>query len=119
MRKLSAALFLSLVIIFAQCAVTGCKTSPTERTQTVTTLKIVGTSAKASIDAAASLLRDGKISVSQWQSISSVYDTKFQPAFNLAAATAHSDLSSAASPDLIALASQLATLIAQFTTKPV
>lgn len=119
MKKLASILFLSLVIIFAQCGVAGCKTSPTERTQTVTTLKIVGTSAKASIDAAASLLRDGKITVTQWQKVSSFYDTKFQPAFNLAVATAHSDLSTSASPDLIALASQLAGLVAQFTAKPV
>lgn len=95
---------------------TGCSTAPDQRTQTVQTLKIVGQSAKTTMDGATQLLKQGSITVQQWQSIASFYDSKFQPAYALAVASARSDLSSIASPDLIGIAAQLSALVAQIST---
>lgn len=96
---------------------TGCSTVPSARTTEVTTLKIVGDTAKTGMDAATQLLKQGQITVVQWQKVATFYDTQFQPVFALAVATAQSDLTSVASPDLIALGGQLATLVAQLSTK--
>jgi len=90
----------------------GCSTAPAQRTSTFTTLKVVGLSAKAGVDSAALLLKDGKITVQQWESVANFYDLKFQPAFALAVATASSDLNSLASPELQSLSSQLLNLVA-------
>jgi len=119
MKKLHLVLFAALWAGFFSLPVlqTGCSSSPDQRVQTVQTLKIVGQSAKTSMDAATQLLKQGNISVAQWESIASIYDSKFQPAYALAISAAHSDLSSVASPDLVGLAAQLATLVAQISTK--
>jgi hypothetical protein len=91
----------------------GCKTPPASRVAAVQTLESVGATAKASVQAAATLLAKGKITVAQWNTVSSIYDTKFQPAYNLAVSAVNADLSSIASPDLVNLASQLATTVEQ------
>lgn len=96
---------------------TGCSTPVDQRVQTVQTLKIVGQSAKATVDSAAQLLAQGSISVESWNKIASVYDNNFQPTYALAVAAARSDLSTPASPDLIGIAAQLAALVAQLTSK--
>jgi hypothetical protein len=93
----------------------GCPTVPAARVVEYQTLKTIGLSAKATVDGAALLLKQGAITVPQWQGIAACYDTKFQPAYALAVAAAQSDLSTAASPDLIVLAGQLASLIASYT----
>jgi hypothetical protein len=95
----------------------GCSTAPSQRVQTVQTLKIVGQSAKTSVDAAAQLLKQGSITVEQWNKVAALYDTNFQPAYGLAVTAAHSDLSTVASPDLVGIAAELATLVAQLTAK--
>lgn len=110
------ALFWALIAI-VPVAQTGCQNQTTQQTA-VQTLKIVGTTAKTSMDAATQLLKQGTITVPQWQAIASIYDNKFQPAYALAIAAARSDLSTLASPDLIGLAAQLAALVAQYTTPP-
>ena len=113
-------LFLILALAFATplaLVQTGCSTAPSTRTTEVTTLKIVGGTAKTGMDAATQLLKQGTITVAQWQHVAAFYDNQFQPTFALAVAAAQSDLSSVASPDLIALAGQFATLVAQLTTK--
>lgn len=117
MKKLITLMLASTVLAISPVMFTGCKTVPNERVQVVQTLKIVGQSAKATVDSAAQLLAQGSITVVQWNKIAAVYDTQFQPAYTLAVAAAHSDLSTVASPDLIGIAAQLAALVAQITTK--
>lgn len=95
---------------------TGCTTAPAARTTEVTTLKIVGASAKASMDASAQLLKSGRLTVAQWTKIADYYDHVFQPAYALAVAAVGSDLSSVASPDIMALAIQLSGLVASATS---
>ncbi len=118
MKKLylTFALFTALIVA-APFAVTGCSTAPDQRVQTVQTLKIVGQSAKSSIDAAAQLLKQGSITVEQFQKVAALYDLRWQPAYSLAVAAAHSDLSSVADPSLIGLAAELAALVATLTSK--
>jgi len=97
---------------------TGCKSTPEQRTQTVQTLKIVGQSAKTSMDAATQLLKQGSISVAQWQKVATVYDTQWQPTYAIAVNAAHSNLDSIADPELIGIAAQLAALVAEFSNHP-
>lgn len=96
---------------------TGCATPPDQRVQTVTTLKIVGQSAKTSMDAATQLLKQGSISVAQWSKVADVYDKNWQPTYALAVVTAHSNINSPADPELVGIAAQLAALVAEFTSK--
>jgi len=94
----------------------GCSTPPSERVTVYQTLQVLGGTAKASMDASTQLLKQGSITVPQWQKIAAFYDTKWQPAYGLAVASARSDLSTVASPDLMALAAELSALVSQLTT---
>ena len=102
-------------LFLTSAAFTGCSTPPSQRQTAATTLKVVGLTAKATVDSAALLLRDGKLSPEQWSRLAAFYDLKFQPAYQLAVATARADLNSAADPQLLALAAQLAALAAEAT----
>lgn len=95
----------------------GCATTPSTQQVTVTTLKVVGLTAKAGIDSAAILRRDGKITPEQWGQIAYYYDQRLQPAFALAVQIAQADLSKPASPEVLALAAEFAALVAQYTSK--
>lgn len=111
---------LILVICLAVVPLTftpACSTAPNARVVEVKTLAALGTTAKAGMDTTAKLLASGKITVAQYQKVATFFDSQWQPAFTLAVAAVHSDLSSLASPDLAALAVQFATLVAQLTTK--
>lgn len=110
-RIVFAIFALHLATLCGILALPGCTTPPAARTQAATTLKIVGLTAKAGIDSSALLLREGKLSPEQWSRIAGFYDLKFQPAYQLAVATAQADLSSPASPDLLALAAQFSALL--------
>ncbi len=94
---------------------TGCSTPPDQRVQTVQTLKIVGRSAKTSMDAATQLLKQGTITVAQWQRVAEVYDTRFQPTYSVAVGAAHANLDSPADPELLGIAAQLAALVSELT----
>ncbi len=96
---------------------TGCPTTATTKSTEVTTLKIVGGTAKAALDSSAVLLKEGRITVAQWQRIADAYDHTFQPTFNLAVAAVNSDLSTVASPDIIALAAKFAAVVAEVTSQ--
>jgi len=96
---------------------TGCSTAPTQRGQTVTTLKIVGASVDTSMKIAVQLYRDGKISPAVWNQVAAIHDQKFQPAYNLAVAAVQANLDSVASPDLVGLAAQLAQIVAMYQPK--
>jgi hypothetical protein len=111
MRKLLAILILAVAMPHA---FTGCSSAPSERTTAVHTLQAVGLSAKAAVDASAQLLKQGSISVEQWQRVANIYDLRFQPAYGAAVLAVKSDLSSVASPDLIAIAAELTNLVASY-----
>lgn len=108
-------IILAAALLLAPVAYQGCSTAPSARVVEATTLGVVGQTAKAAIDTASQLLKDGKITVAQYQTVASFYDTKFQPAYNVALTAVQSNLSSIASPDLVTLAAQVGALVAQLT----
>lgn len=111
MRKL----FLVIALAFsAPVLVTSCSTAPSARVAQVQTLKAVGNSADAAVALSAQLFRDNRITAVQAREVITFYNTKFQPAFRLAVSMVNANLDSLASPDLISLASQLASLVIQF-----
>lgn len=118
LTRIAFAVFaLHLATLAGVLAISGCGTAPAARTEAATTLRIVGLTAKAGIDSAALLLRDGQITPAQWSSLAGFYDLKFQPAYQLAVATARADLNSPAAPELLALAKQFSALVADLTAK--
>lgn len=107
-------------LVFASVApviVTGCATAPSARVAQVQSLKAVGQSAEAAVSLSAQLYRDGKITGAQARAVMDFYDARFQPAFRLAVAAVNANLDSLASPDLLALASQLSALVAQYAPR--
>ena len=112
MKKLMLIMSLALVVPVFQ----GCSTAPDARVQTVTVLKSLGASVDAGMQIAASMYKTGQITQAQWDQVADFHDNKFQPAYALAVAAAQSDLT-AASPDLVNLATQLSQLILSFQKK--
>lgn len=111
MRKL----FFALALAFsAPVLVTSCSTPPSARVAQVQTLKAVGNSADAAVALSAQLYRDNRITAAQAREVLDFYNTKFQPSFRLAVSIVNANLDSLASPDLVSLASQLASLVLQF-----
>ena len=96
----------------------GCQTAPSERVAAVLSLKGVGAARDAAMKTAAQLLKDGRISLVQWRRIADLHDHRLQPAYRLAVAVVKADLSSAASPDVVALLNILLETIAEFTNPP-
>ena len=115
---MSPKIILIVALTFSPLVQTGCQNPPSERVVAVQTLAAIGMTAKASLDEAARLLARGEITVDQWSKVARFYDQTFAPAYTLAVASVKADLSSIASPDLVGLAAQLATLVAQLTAKP-
>lgn len=99
-------------------AFVGCHSAPTERVAQVHTLQALGATADAAMKTAASLRKNGQITEEQWKRIATFFDTRYQPAYRLAVAAVSADLSSAASPDLVNLATQLAALVAELEKHP-
>jgi hypothetical protein len=91
---------------------TGCATTPATQTTAFKTLGVIGNTAKSGMDAATQLLKQGTITVAQWQKVANFYDNQFQPTFALALNAAHADLSSIASPEVTNLAIQFVALVA-------
>lgn len=105
-------LLLILCLVLAPAAFTpGCTTAPSARVVQVKSLLTVGQEANDVLVLSAQLYNTSKITAAQARAVNTFYDGTFQPAFRLAVAAAKADLSSVASPDLLALAAQLATLI--------
>lgn len=111
-------LLLILALLTAPLAFTACSTAPTERVSQVRTLQAIGETASTSMQVAAKLRVQGRISAEQWTRIADFHDTRYLPAYRLAVATVSADLSSVASPDLINLVTQLAALVAELEKKP-
>lgn len=109
MKTLILIICLALVIPLTP----GCPTVPSERVIANRTLQVLGTTAKAAMDSATAALKSGRITVEQWRKVATFYDDRWQPAYTFAAAAAKSDLSGLASPDLDALATEFANLVAQ------
>lgn len=109
-------LILVLLLAATPLVYQGCSTQPSARVVQVQTLKAVGTAAKTGMDAATQLLKQGSITVSQWQAVATFYNTRWQPAYGVAVASAQSDLS-LASPDLANLLNQFLALVASYSTK--
>ena len=116
LRLFLSALVLTFVIGIVPLATqTGCTTKQT--TVTYLTLEAVGKTAKASLDASTQFLKQGAITVAQWQKIANAYDNDFQPAYNLAVVAAGS--SSAPAPaDLVTKQSAFSASVAQLTLSP-
>ena len=115
MKHLKFLLFFALAVCVAAPVLTlqtGCTTS--QQVQTEQTLLTIGTAADTAMTVAAQMYHNGQLTAAQWQTIATVHDTKFQPAYNAAVAAFKADMSSAAPADLIALSNQLAALVAAF-----
>lgn len=83
----------------------------TTQVQQAKTLEAVGMAAKLTIDTAAILLGEGKISVQKFQAVAHFYDTKFQPAFRIALAHVEGNTKNPAPLQLVALAGELSNLL--------
>jgi hypothetical protein len=117
MKKVLRLALVFCLVGFGSVALPGCATPPSARVVQVQTLKAVGQTAEAAVALSARLYRDGVITPNQALEIRAFYDERFQPAFRLAAAAAQANLDSIASPDLAALAGQLAALVASYTPR--
>jgi hypothetical protein len=87
---------------------TGCGTTQVQQAQT---LEAVGVAAKLTIDTAAILLAENKISVQKFQDIARFYDNKFQPAFRIALAHVEGNTKNPAPLQLVSLAAELSNLL--------
>ncbi len=112
MKLLTRLLFALCLACTLPAGFTACSTPPSSRVAQVQTLKAVGETAEAAVMLSAQLYKAGKITSAQARAVIDFYDLRLQPAFRLAYAAAKADLSTAASPDVSALASQLVALVA-------
>ncbi len=106
MKKL---LLILCLAVATPLAVTSCNIAPTERTQAVMTLKVLGISRDTAMQTAGMLWRDGKIDDAKRDQIIAAHD-KFQEAYRLAVKNVQADLT-LASPALLTLFSDLTALI--------
>ncbi len=113
MKKLM--LFLLLAVL-PPVAFTGCSSPPDKRVAQVQTLKAVGHAAETAVATTAQLYLAGVITQAQADQVRNLYDNRFQPTFRVAVSAVNANLDSVASPELVALASQLAALVIQFQT---
>jgi len=115
---------LTVLLVVALCVAapistvyTGC--TATTQVQTYQTLATVGVAAKAAMDTTALMYHNGQITQAQYQKVADIYDKQFQPAYNLAEATLAAGKNAFAPADVVALSTQLASLLASYqsTTK--
>ncbi len=107
-----------ILILCLACApvalFTSCSQAPSERVVYVQTLKTIGQTAETTLAVSARLYQAGDISPAQAHSVAVYYDQVFQPAFRTAVYAAKANLDTVASPDLIAIAQQLSSLVSSF-----
>ena len=96
----------------ATTAVGSALSSPT----TVTTLKILGATVDATMSTAAQLYLDGKISAAQWNTLATLHDNEFLPAYNAAVAAVQYDTGQPAAPSLVALGGQIVSALETMTS---
>lgn len=92
---------------------TGCS-SPSTRVAQVQTLKAVGHTAEAAVATSAQLYGAHLITDKQARDVMDLFDGKFQPAYRVAVNAVNANLDSIASPELVSLAAQLATIVASY-----
>lgn len=88
MKKIHIALLAAFWVGFFSLPILGTGCTSTQQSSAYVTLDATGRSAKASMDASTALLKQGAITVAQWQKIADTYDNVFQPAYALAVAAA-------------------------------
>lgn len=103
-----------ILAVITPLASTSCATAPSAQQNAVLTLKISGETAKAAMDGATLLLKEGSITVAQWQKVADLYRAKFQPAFNLAVVAAQGNYSTLSSADVAAALTELLKLTEAF-----
>lgn len=118
MKKLISLLLVAVLGFCSPVFFSGCSTAPDQRTAAVQTLGVLGQSAKSGMDSATQLLKQGSITVAQWQKVADFYDNKWQPSYSLAVVAVKSDLSTVASPDITNLALQFLALVASLMPAP-
>jgi hypothetical protein len=108
-------LLISLVLAVAGAVcltnLTGCSTPPSERVAAGSTLKAIGHTAEAAVELSALLYKDGKISGEQAQAVMTFYNQRYLPAFRVAVTAAKFDTDRLAPSEVIALATELVTLV--------
>lgn len=114
MKRIILSIVFCLCMAFLPVVNTGCSTAPSQRSDTVTTLKIVGASVDASMKVAVQLLKNAQITREQWLRIADFHDRQFLPAYNLAVSAVQANIDSVADPALISLSLQLASIIASY-----
>lgn len=92
---------------------TGCTTTPSTQNVAVQTLKAVGQTAETAMATTTHLWDTRAITAAQTNQVRDLYD-KFQNAFRFAVSAVKGDTSQIASPDLITMAGELATLVNSF-----
>lgn len=112
--KAPVALLLLILSMGTIPVLTSCTTAPSARVAEGRTLEYAGLTAKAALDTSAQLLAHGKISVVQYEAVAAI-DDKFHLLYDPAVRAVQADLSSLASPDILAIVAQLTAAVAQFT----
>lgn len=110
-------LLISLVLASTPTLYVGCGTPPNERVVTVTTLKVAGQIAEQAVASSAIMYRDGAITEEQARDVAEFFDRKFQPVYRNAVLAARVDLSQPASPEIMALATELSNMVLNFSRK--
>jgi hypothetical protein len=113
LKRLFLSFLLSIAPITGAISVSavtsGCNTT---QTQQVHTLEAVGVSAKASIDTAALLLKNGEITVEQWDDVAAIH-RKFLIAYSFAVKAVKSDLTQNSPAEAITLSIELAKTVSK------
>lgn len=115
--KIIKLLLVSIVLAASPALYVGCGTPPNQRVATVTSLKVAGQIAEQAVASSAILFRDGIIDSDQARAVTDFYDLKFQPAFRSAVIAARVDYSTPASPEIVALASELSNMVLNLSKK--
>jgi len=118
MKKFLTLFSIVFLALASPLAVTSCSTAPSARVVQVQTLKAVGEAADASVSLSAQLYASNKITAAQARQVLDFYNQRFQPVYRLAVAAVNANLDSVAAPDVLALATQLASLVTQFQSAP-
>ncbi len=93
--------------ISVSAVTSGCNTTQVQQAHT---LEAIGISAKSSIDTAAILLKNGKITVDQWNKVAAIHK-KFLISYDFAVKAVKSDLSKTSPAELIDLSIELAKAV--------
>lgn len=100
---------LYLLLLTPTITATGCFTL--SHKEQIQSLEAVGMAAKLTIDTAAVLLEEEKISLDKFQVIANFYDTRFQPAYREALKRVEGNKNNPAPLKLVSLASELSLLL--------